>query len=723
MSTHYGFAYPQNLQRGGGPHRVALLERRRRDDFSVVRAVRRALARLHADMNDLTLPSPSRPQERGREIDRIFEVSPALLAVAGFDGYLRRFNPAFEAFGYSVDELLSRPWIEFVHPDDRERLREASESLERDAAAVALESRVVCRDGSLRWVEWSTRSVLEEGFFYVAGRDVTESRRAAEEQEALRRVATLVAKQTPQAQILALIAEEIGRLLAVASVAMVRYEDDRVASVAADWGALAQAVPIGTRLHLGGFNPTTLVFGSARAARLDDYEEATGPIAERMRAGGVRSAVATPIVVEGRLWGAMIAASTANDALPPDTESRIGQFTELMTTAIAKAEARAEAARLADEQAALQRVATLVAHGASAGAVFDAVAEETGRLFGATTVDLCRFTPGGVVLTISGWSLRGVDAPTRTRLPIGGGSVDAIVRRTARPGRCEMREGKEGSVAANLRSLGLRSEVGAPVLVEGKVWGVLIAGSDDVEPLPTGAEYRLSGFAELIATAVANSDSRDQLAASRARVLAAADEARRHVVRDLHDGAQQRLVHTIVTLKLTQRALSEGRGDVEALLGEALWSAERATAEVRELAHGILPAVLSHRGLRAGIDALVSRLDVPVDVDVLTERLPGDIEASAYFIVAEALTNVVKHAQATRATVRATLDDGVLTLEVNDDGVGGADPAGHGLMGVYDRIDALGGMLRVESVLGAGTTLIARVPLWTRWSPRSGPDV
>lgn len=685
MSTHYGLAYLQNVQRGGGSRGAVLSGRRRLDEVFAVRAVRRALARMHEDMNSLPLPSRQRRQQRAREVDRIFEVSPALLAVAGFDGYLRRFNPAFEVFGYSVDELLSRPWIEFVHPKDRERMRKAVASLDRGAAAVALESRVICRDGSLRWIKWSIRGVLEEGFFYAAGRDVTESRRAAEEQEALRRVAMLVAKQTPQAQVLALIAEEIGRVLAVASIAMVRYEDDRVGSVVAAWGALAQAVPVGTRLQLGGLNATTLVSRSGRTARLDDYERASGPIAERMRAGGVRSVVATPIVVASQRWGAVIAVSTGDGVLPPDTASRIGQFTELMAAAIANADARAEAARLADEQAALQRVATLVAHSASPSAVFDAVAEETRRLLGATSVDLCHFTPGDATFTTCGWS--------------------------------------PGGAPARLRSLGVRSEVGAPIVVDGQIWGALIAGTDDVEPLPPGTEYRLAGFADLIATAIATADSRNQLAASRARVLAAADEARRHVVRDLHDGAQQRLVHTIVTLKLTQRALHEGRGDVEALLAEALWSAERATAEVRELAHGILPAVLSHRGLRAGIEALVSRLGVPVDVDVLTERMPGDIEASAYFIVAEALTNVVKHARATRATVRATLDDGVLALEVSDDGVGGADPAGHGLMGISDRIDALGGMLRIESAADEGTTLIARLPLSTRWSPRSGSDV
>ena len=229
----------------------------------------------------------------------------------------------------------------------------------------------------------------------------------------------------------------------------------------------------------------------------------------------------------------------------------------------------------------------------------------------------------------------------------------------------------------------------------------------------------MASFAELLDTAIAKADSRDQLTASRARLLAAGDDARRRVVRDLHDGAQQRLVHTIVTLKLAQRALHEDRSDTEPLLADALRTAELATHEVRELAHGILPSVLTHGGLRDGVDAFVSRLDLPVDFEVLSERLPPDLEARAYFIIAEALTNVVKHARATRATVRAALDNGVLALEVRDDGIGGAQPDGHGLMGIADRIETLGGRLRIETTEGEGTVLAAHLPLSTRRPRRS----
>jgi signal transduction histidine kinase len=201
------------------------------------------------------------------------------------------------------------------------------------------------------------------------------------------------------------------------------------------------------------------------------------------------------------------------------------------------------------------------------------------------------------------------------------------------------------------------------------------------------------------------------LAASRARIVAAIDEERRRVVRDLHDGAQQRLVHTIITLKLARRAVQNGEADLTALLTEALDQAEQATAELRELAHGILPAVLTHGGLRAGVDALASRMPVPVENGVSVGRLPSAVEATAYFVVAEALTNVVKHARAGRAEVAARVEDGTFRIQVRDDGVGGARPEGSGLLGLADRLAVLDGRLRVESPVDGGTLVAADFPL------------
>jgi len=371
----------------------------------------------------------------------------------------------------------------------------------------------------------------------------------------------------------------------------------------------------------------------------------------------------------------------------------------------------ASLAQLAEEQAALRRVATLVAEGAAPTAVFDAVAAEMEGLLDADGVTLSRYEPGSEVTVVAH---RGSDAwrvPPGSRVRHEGENVTTMVRRSERPARMESYAGTHGAIAELVHNLGVRATVGAPVVVDGWLWGVVIANWRGEESPPAGTEERMAQFAQLLDTAIANADSRDQLTASRARLLTAADEARRRVVRDLHDGAQQRLVHTIVMLKLAQRALREKDEEAESLVGEALEQAEQGNTELRELAHGILPAVLTRGGLGAGVRSVVGRLNLPVQVDVPAERFPAEIEASAYFIVAEALTNVVKHANAGRAEVRASVEDGMLHVEVRDDGIGGADPGGHGLVGIADRATALGGRLKIENPVGGGTLVAATLPL------------
>jgi signal transduction histidine kinase len=269
----------------------------------------------------------------------------------------------------------------------------------------------------------------------------------------------------------------------------------------------------------------------------------------------------------------------------------------------------------------------------------------------------------------------------------------------------------EGPLAMVARARGVRCSLGAPIVVEGSLWGVIVSSWNEIRTPPSHAEARLGQFAELVASAVANADHRAELVASRARVVAAADAARRKLERDLHDGAQQQLVHSVVTLKLACHALREGDREAESLVAEALAHAEEANAELRELAHGILPGVLTRGGLAAGVDVLGTRLTIPVTVDVSVGRLPAATEASAYFVVAEALTNMTKHSGATSASVKSWVDDGSLRVVVEDDGVGGADARGGGLLGLADRVAAFEGQFEIVSPQGGGTRLTATFPL------------
>jgi signal transduction histidine kinase len=546
----------------------------------------------------------------------------------------------------------------------------------------------------------------------IANIDVrSEVGRLAHEQAALRRVATLVAKEASLDEVFAAVAEEVASVLGTVDCALHKQEDDGTARVIATHTVGAStAFPVGTRLPVDGDGVVARVLREGRSWRVDDYRTVTGAIATRARDSGIRTAAGCPIAVRGRTWGAMVVAGSDVSAFPPEAESRIAQFADLVATAIANAEARAEVARLAAEQAALRRVATLVAEGVAPTAMFDAVAAEMEALLAADQVALSRYEAGAEITIVASRGLQAHRVPPGTRVALDGESVTALVRGTGRPARMEHVAHRRGQIAAIARAVGVRFTVGAPIVVDGRLWGAILSSWIGDEP-PADTEERMARFAELLDTAIANADSRDQLNASRARLLSEADEARRRVVRDLHDGAQQRLVHTIVTLKLARRALRAGEAGLEALLDDALEQAERSSEELRELARGILPAVLTRGGLRAGVDTVVERLDLPVEVDIPARRFPAEVEASAYFIVAEALTNVVKHAQAARVRLRASVDGRFLRLEVEDDGVGGADPAGHGLVGLADRVTALGGRLTIESPAGGGTVLAATLPL------------
>jgi signal transduction histidine kinase len=344
--------------------------------------------------------------------------------------------------------------------------------------------------------------------------------------------------------------------------------------------------------------------------------------------------------------------------------------------------------------------------------LFAAVTAEVVQLLPVDFAHMGRYEPDGTITVLAASGSTVDHFPVGRRWSLGGKNLATIVFETARPGRIDNYGDAVGPLGDAGRGLGIHSSAGTPIIVEGQVWGVVIAGSTLGQPLPADTEARLASFTELVATAVANAESRSALAASRARIVVAADESRRRIERDLHDGAQQRLVHAVIVLKLALRSLSSADANTGELVAEALRHAEAANSELRELAHGILPAALTRGGLRAGVEALVSRVSLPVSVDVSVERLPAGVEATAYFVISEALTNVVKHARAERASVTARIEHGDLRVEVRDDGVGGAR-GDHttGLGGLEDRVTALGGRLVLDSPPGRGTSLCVVLPV------------
>jgi GAF domain-containing protein len=432
-------------------------------------------------------------------------------------------------------------------------------------------------------------------------------RELAEEQAALRRVATLVARGAAPEEVFAAVTGEVGQLLPVDSAGMGHYETDGTLAFVASWGRAVGFAPVGSRWSAEGKNLGTLVFQSGRPARMDSYADASGPLGAAARQKDTRSSVATPVIVEGRLWGVMIAGGTGEQPLPAETEARLTSFTELLATAIANAESRAALTRLATEQAALRRVATLVARAAAPGEVFAAVIEEAGQLIPVDLVNLCRFETDRTETFLATWGKAGKRFPAGSRWPIGGQNIAALVFGTGRPARIDSYAHVTGPLAAAVRETGLRSAVGTPVIVEGRLWGMIAACSSQEQPLPADTEARLTSFTELVATAIANTESRAELVASRARIVAAADEARRRIERDLHDGTQQQLVSLMLQLRAVQAEVPAGLGGIEGGLDRIAGGLAGVFDRVREISHGIHPAILSEQGLAPALRALARR--------------------------------------------------------------------------------------------------------------------
>jgi len=533
-----------------------------------------------------------------------------------------------------------------------------------------------------------------------------------DEQAALRRVATLVARGVGPEGVFRAVAAEVGVLFGSDVSAIVRFEDDGTATVLGDIGGPHQS---GKRVSLDPGYVVHAVRETSRSARFDTDDPSAADGLSLVRSLGIRSAVASPIVVEGELWGAITAAAL-HGPLASGAERRLTDFTELIATAVANTQAREQVTALAEEQAALRRVATLVAEGAARQAVFEGVCAEAGALLGAAAVNLSEYTRDGFDVSVAGWSLHGTRVEDGARYPLTQDTVGGRIVETGAPVRVDSWESGESELTAIARSLGVRSCLGAPVVVEGHIWGGLVAGTDSEKPFPPGTELRLARFAELTATAVANATARAELIASRARIVAAGDEARRRIERDLHDGTQQRLIALGLDLQRARAGIPEDRRDTRAALERMGHDLEAILEDLRELSHGLHPPLLSRGGLGASLQALARRSPIPVALSVeLLERPPASSETAVYYVVSEALTNAIKHSQASEISVTITSDSaGRVRATIVDDGIGGADPSrGSGLTGLLDRIDALGGRFALDSPPRDGTRMAIELPVET----------
>ena len=528
----------------------------------------------------------------------------------------------------------------------------------------------------------------------------------ADEQAALRRVATLVATGPSEVDLVTAVTQEVARLFDAHTANTLRWDGDTI-RVIGDWHEDDRPSLTGRVYDFGGDTITARVVEAGAPARVDSAADLKTDFARlRWAELGIEASIAAPVVVDGRVWGVISASrTTQDDPFPAGAEIRLGDFAALVAQAIANAEARREVTELAEEQAALRRVATLVAGGRRQPEVLEAAARQAGRLLGAHSVNYLRWE--GVhdeVVVVGGWDSDGEPLliPDSHYHP-GPDSATIRVLETGLSTR-----GGEPSA-----ELGERCGIAAPVIVDGRLLGTLTALRPRGEPFPVGSEVRLRSFADLVAQSIVNVRAQEEMRASAARIVRASDDARERLERNLHDGAQQRLVAVSISIRLALAKLPPEAEDARRLLASAGDELTHAIDELRELARGIHPALLTDRGLGPALEALASRCPLRVDVENEVEgRLPLAVEAAAYYIVSESLANVAKHADASAVEVRVSRDDGIARIEVVDDGVGGAELArGTGLRGLADRVEALDGRLHIVSPPNAGTRVWAEIPV------------
>jgi signal transduction histidine kinase len=374
--------------------------------------------------------------------------------------------------------------------------------------------------------------------------------------------------------------------------------------------------------------------------------------------------------------------------------------------------------RLLDEQSTLRRIATLVARGARPEDVFSAVAEEVGRLLLVVSTTVARFEPGPGLITLAAWSATGTPAPVGKRWSLTSTNVAWKVLQTGEAARTDDYSTANDPLSVSLREAGVKSVVGSPIVVEGRLWGVVTVRSSE-GPLPPGTEERLSSFTELVATAIANTEARAELIASRARIVAAGDEARRRIERNLHDGVQQRLLALRFDVQQAREEIPGDAADSRSLLLQVEHDLETVLEDLRELSHGLHPPLLSRLGLGPSLQALARRSPIPVELELdLQERPTTSLETALYYAVSESLTNAVKHAHASAFSVTITSGE-KLRASIADDGVGGADADGSGLVGLRDRVEALGGRFALDSPPSGGTRISIELPVEPAGLPSS----
>ncbi|MCU1466302.1 MAG: domain S-box [Actinomycetia bacterium] len=397
------------------------------------------------------------PETVGNELGRLFDSSPDAFCIAGFDGNVKMANPAFaRMLGYTQQELLTRRFVDILHPDDVESVRALVVELEAGNDIVEFECRHVCADGSVRWFEWNSRTAPEEDVVYGVGRDVTERRVVNAEFLALHRVAILVAHGVRPDEIFAAASAEVGRLFS-GTAAVAKFEHHPPAIVVAAVQQSAEQRPIGSRWELSDGLASTEVYRTGRSARVDESDStmAGGLLSPDARPAHSGSTVVSPIIVEGRLWGTIIVSTEVRP--PNDAEERLEKFTELIATTISNAESREALAQLADEQAALRRMGMLVARGVPASEIFAAVCDEVERLFGAQQVAVGKFDADGLAIVAAGVgkSIEEI-VPVGTRWDLDDTLASTQVFRTGLVARVESRDWSSlsGPIAASLRRMG-----------------------------------------------------------------------------------------------------------------------------------------------------------------------------------------------------------------------------------------------------------------------------